>query len=117
MNISPFLSVNQTCDEALEWTTKQLQQAHLHAVRTFDLHAARAGSHPCPCPNHGTEKCDCQMVILLVYGKGAEPETLILHGSDGQTWISFAETPRQKTPTNTLVSIRNALERRVFPAI
>jgi hypothetical protein len=32
------------------------------------------------------------MIVLLVYGNGREPETLILHGSDGRTWLSFSHT-------------------------
>lgn len=110
MNISPFLSINHSCDEALQWTKQQLSQASLRAVQTFDLHIARLAMHDCPCPNHGTEECDCQMVVLLVYGKVAEPATLILHGNDGQTWVSFANDPQQRTDPKLINSIRQALE-------
>ncbi|MDP1546165.1 MAG: hypothetical protein Q8L87_09085 [Anaerolineales bacterium] len=110
MNISPFLSVNQSCDETLQWAKGQLLQANFRFVQTFDLHAARAGLHDCSCPNHGTNACDCQMVILLVYGKNAEPATLFLHGNDGQTWLSIADSPRQKADVKLQVSIRQALE-------
>ncbi len=91
MNISPFLSVRHPCDETLQWAKKQLSQAHLRAVQTFDLHAARIGLHDCSCPSHGTDACDCQMIVLLVYGTAQEPVTLILHGSDGQTWLSTVD--------------------------
>ena len=97
MNTHPFLSINHPCDEALHWVREQLTQAGLRSVQTFDLHAARAGLHDCPCPNHGTNACDCQMVILLVYGESEEPETLILHGNNGETWLSIAETVASKT--------------------
>lgn len=110
MNISPFLSINQSCDEALQWARKKLLQADLRPIQTFDLHTARLAMHDCPCPNHGTEDCDCQMVILMVYGKTAEPATLILHGNDGQTWVSIAETPNQKKSTSITTAIRNALD-------
>jgi len=110
MNISPFLSVNHSCDEALQWTKKQLLRAALRAVQTFDLHNARIGLHDCPCPNHGTDDCDCQMVVLLVYGKAAEPATLILHGNDGQTWISIADHPRQRADVKLITAIQQALE-------
>ena len=116
MNIPPFLSVNQPCDETLQWTKMQLSQANLRVVQTFDLHAARSGWHDCSCPNHGTEECDCQMVVLLVYGKDTEPETLILHGNDGQTRFSIAETPNQKKNINTVTAVRNALEGKL-PAV
>ena len=61
MNISPFLSVNHSCDEALQWTKKLLLQARLRPMQTFDLHTARVGLQDCPCPNHGTNECDCQI--------------------------------------------------------
>ena len=110
MNISPFLSVNHPCDEALQWARKQLLQADLHPIQTFDLHSARLAMHDCSCPNHGTEECDCQMVVVLVYGKVAEPATLILHGNDGQTWVSIANDPQQRTDAKLINSIRQALE-------
>jgi len=111
MNISPFLSVNHSCDQALRWTKEQLSQAGLRPVQTFDLYTARAGSHECPCPNHGTNECDCQLVIMLVYGKAEEPATLILHGNDGQTWLSIADDPRQRSDTKLPAEIRQALEK------
>ena len=75
MNTSPFLSINHPSDEALQWTKQQLLQAGLRSIQTFDLHTARLALHDCPCPNHGTEECDCQMVVLLVYGKVADVST------------------------------------------
>ena len=110
MNISPFLSVNHLCDEALQWTKERLSQAGLRAVQTFDLHIARLALHDCPCPSHGTEECDCQMVILLVYGKGIEPATLILHGNDGQTWFSIADDPGQRAGDELVKKITRALD-------
>lgn len=110
MNISPFLSVGQSCDETLQWTKGQLLQANFRFVQTFDLHAARVGLHDCSCPNHGTDACGCQMVVLLVYGKSAEPATLFLHGNDGQTWLSIADDPHQRADAKFLQAIRQALE-------
>jgi hypothetical protein len=36
------------------------------------------------------------LVVLLVYGSTAGPATLILHGTDGQTWISLVSTLTQQ---------------------
>lgn len=108
--LSPFCTINCSCDEALQWTKMQLSQVGLRAMQTFDLHTARHALEDCPCPHHGTDACDCQMVILLVYGKENEPATLILHGNDGQTWLSIAETPYQKTNAKMVIAIRSALE-------
>ena len=110
MSVSPFLSVNRPCDEALRWTKRRLSRAGLRAMQTFDLHTARAGLHDCPCPNHGTEECDCQMVVLLVYGSAESPATLFLHGNDGQTWLSIADEPRQRVDSKLLTGIKQALD-------
>ncbi len=108
--LSPFCSLDCSCDEALRWTQKQLSRAGLRSMQTFDLHAARLALHDCPCPNHGAEDCDCQMVVLLVYGKASEPATLILHGNDGQTWFSMADNPSQHADKTLTASIQRALE-------
>lgn len=110
MSFSPFLSVNQPCGEALQWANQQLRKAGLRPMQTFDLHAARIGLQDCPCPHHGTEDCDCQMVVLLVYGRSAEPATLILHGNNGQTWLSFAESARAGSDPKLSAAIQKALD-------
>lgn len=111
--LSPFLSIDSSCDQALQMTKTQLSEAGLSAVQTFNLNTARLGSHNCCCPNHGTEACDCQMIILMVYGEGAEPATLILHSSDGKTWISVMDTAFHKGNAELITNIRVALERLV----
>ncbi len=110
MNPSPFLAINKSCNKTLLWTKKQLIQAGLNPIQTFDLHAARVGLHDCSCPNHGTSKCDCQMVVMLDYGKAGEVATLILHGNDGQTWISLVNSPEQHTDPFFQSSIEMALQ-------
>ena len=109
MNISPFLSMYCPCDEALPRISKQLKEAGLRTVQTFDLHSAIAGTHDCSCPNHGTEECDCQMVVLLVYGAAAEPVTLLLHGNNKQTWISLADTILQNPNSQLQITMLKAL--------
>jgi hypothetical protein len=112
MNISPFLSIYCPCDEALPKISKQLKEAGLRTVQTFDLHSAMTGTHGCSCPNHGTEECDCQMVILLVYGDTAEPVTLLLHGNSKQTWISLADSVLQRPNPQLQITIQKVLERK-----
>ncbi|HLF75213.1 MAG TPA: hypothetical protein VI524_12745 [Anaerolineales bacterium] len=82
----------------------------MRVVQTFDLQTARRAMADCPCPHHGTSECDCQMVVLLVYGEGTEPATLILHGNDGQTRLSLADPPGRRTDARTAAAIRNVLE-------
>ena len=107
--LSPLLSVSQTCDKATKWLEQLLSQNGFRVMQTFDLHEARHGFEDCPCPHHGTDQCDCQMVILLVYGNTSEPVTLILHGYDGQTWISLADRPGLQVDTKTVIAIQRVL--------
>ncbi|HEX2990195.1 MAG TPA: hypothetical protein VHO49_05915 [Anaerolineales bacterium] len=111
MALSPFLSTGQTFNEAYQLTSERLQEAGLRFVRTFDLHTVRAGIHGCSCPNHGTEECDCQLVVLLVYKVGEQPVTLILHGEGGSTWFSTAESPSSGNNSALSAEIKRILER------
>ena len=108
--LNPFLSLNSPSEKSLAWLKAQLATANLSAVQTFDLHSARHALDDCPCPHHGTEQCDCQLIVLLVYGSGAEPATLILHSNDGQTWLSIAEQPDQRPSPAAIGAIRRALQ-------
>lgn len=108
--LSPFLSIDSSCDQALQTTKTHLSEAGLSAVQTFNLNTARLGLHNCCCPNHGTEACDCQMIVLLVYGEAPEPATLILHGNDGQTWMSIADSASQRGDPKLVTRIRRVLE-------
>ena len=108
--LSPFLAADISCEQTLLQTKSKLSQAGLSAVQTFNLHTARLGLHDCGCPNHGSKACDCQMIVLLVYGELPEPVTLILHGNGGKTWISIADTPPQQGDPKLIASIRRALE-------
>ena len=108
--LTPFLSLNHPGDKSLVWLKERLATANLRVIQTFDLHSARHALADCPCPHHGTDQCDCQMVVLLVYANAAEPATLILHGNDGQTWLSLVEHPDQPVNKDAILGIRQALE-------
>ncbi len=108
--LSPFLSAPHPCEETASRLQARLLADGFHTLQTFDLQDARLGLDDCPCPHHGTAECDCQMVVVLVYGKTLEPVTLVLHGHDGQTWISLAERPEQTTDAQLVREIRTALK-------
>ncbi|MDL1943448.1 hypothetical protein FBQ99_14005 [Chloroflexi bacterium CFX2] len=112
MTTPSFLTVDLPCDAALQAAKKKLSQAGLRALQTFDLHATRARQPQpdCSCPNHGTADCDCQMVVLMVYGETAEPAALILHGSDGQTRFSIADDLSQRADKQLAAAIKEALK-------
>jgi hypothetical protein len=64
-----------------------LTRRGFRVVRSFDLRSALAPltAHvDCECPHHGTAKCTCQFVVLLVYGDpSAEPALSLSKGSGG----------------------------------
>jgi len=109
MIFSPFLSVKRSCDETLKWSKEQLTRAGLRPVQTFDLHTARLSLHDCPCPNHGTDECDCQMAVLLVYSDADKPETLILHGNRKTTWLSITNNLTSNVAGSVTECILNTL--------
>lgn len=108
--LTPFLAVPRPCNKTARWLKQQLSQNGLRVLQTFDLHDAHLAVAECPCPHHGTDQCDCQVIILLVYGITAEPATLTLHGHDGQTWVSLADRPSQPIGENSLTAIQRALK-------
>jgi hypothetical protein len=50
------------------------------------------------------------MIVLLVYGEAPEPATLILHGNNGQTWMSIADSASQRGDPKLITRIRRVLE-------
>jgi hypothetical protein len=103
---SPILTLDQPCDDAVHWVVDKVSQAGLSVISTFDLQVARHAQIVCPCPHHGTDQCDCQMVVLLVYADNREPVTLIAHGYNGQTWFSVVDTPQQRADPHVETTIR-----------
>ena len=106
---SPFLILEQPCDAAIDWVIRQISGIGLQVVRTFDLHVARHDHTGCPCPYHGTDQCDCQMVVLLIYGSEREPISLVAHGYNRQTWFSVVDNPQQRADPRLETAIRLAL--------
>lgn len=104
-----FLILEQRNDEAVAWVTQQVSSIGLKVLRTFDLQLARIAHTECPCPHHGTDQCDCQMVVLLVYGDQFQPISLVAHSYDGRTFFSLVNTPEQRADPRLEESIRQTL--------
>ena len=86
----------QNCEQATRQTEAVLYHAGLRVVRSFDLRQVNGLLDDCDCPYHGTGLCDCQVVILLVYGEAAAPATLVAHGRSGKTWLTLVDSPEQR---------------------
>lgn len=111
-NLAPFLVLNETCEPAMRRVSGRLAAAGLQVVQTFDLQTARMAHVDCPCPHHGTEQCNCQMVVLLVYGEQPQPASLVVHSHEGRTWFSLAGRASQPSNPRLEAAIRRALGRR-----
>ncbi len=107
--LRPFLALDCSCDEALRWSNQSLTRGGLRVMQTFNLIAARQASQDFECPQHGRGACDCQMVVLMVYGIAREPATLIWYGQDGQTWFTFADLPSLRVEPETQSRIEHVL--------
>ncbi len=112
-----FLILEQRGDEAIAWVIQQVSSAGLKVLRTFDLQVARLAHTECPCPHHGTDQCDCQMVVLLVYGDSIQPISLVAHSHDGKTWFSLVNTPQQRADPRLEATIRQALTPQSIPPL
>ncbi len=107
--LMPFLALDQTSDQVQTWVIEQLTSAGFRVAQTFDLQVARLAHSDCPCPRHGTENCNCQMIVLMIYQKENDPVTLIIHGQDGRTWLSLANPTGQRANQHLEAAIRRAL--------
>jgi len=92
---TPFRTFFADCETVIRQVTQNLETAGLRVVRSFDLRSACASFADNVCPHHGTAPCDCQLVVLLIYGAGA-PVSLILHSHRGQTELQWDEAPHAR---------------------
>jgi hypothetical protein len=106
---STILTLQTDSQAAIEQSIQRLDSAGLQVMRSFDLKAARAAQVDCTCPYHGTDQCDCQMVVLLVYGQDDLPVTLVVHGHDGQTQIALVDTPEEQPDSRLIQAIMRAI--------
>ncbi|MCX6078703.1 MAG: hypothetical protein NTW32_04140 [Chloroflexi bacterium] len=97
MEKAPFLILEQPYNTAIGMVMRQVCSLGFQASTTFDLQEARHAHDNCACPYHGTEQCDCQLVVILIYGHAPRPATLIAHGHEGKTWFSFVVSFPQHT--------------------
>ena len=78
-------------EAAISWINQELLSQGLIVKPSFDLRTAKSAQTKCTCPHHGTKQCDCQIVVLLVYGGREGPISLVVHSQDGSTYLSMAD--------------------------
>lgn len=115
----PFLSFDQHCEQVQGWVSQQLTGSGFRVVQTFDLQVARHAHPDCSCPHHGTDDCNCQLVVFLIYQKQGDPVTLVIHGQDDRTWLSLANPTGYRSNQHLEMLVRRVLTphgSHVFPA-
>lgn len=113
---SAILTLQADSQTAIEHSIQRLGHSGFQVMRSFDLKVARAAHVGCTCPHHGTDQCDCQMVVLLVYGQDETPVTLVIHGHDDQTQITLVDTPEQRPSPQLVNLIRQTIQPEVEAA-
>lgn len=107
--LMPFMVVDEACGSVLARVSEELTRMGFRIVQTFDLQVARLAHPDCPCPHHGTDECNCQMVVLLVYRVDHMPATLVVHGQDRRSWLSLVNQTGQRTDCQLEGAIRRVL--------
>ncbi len=106
---SPFVTIEKPGEETSNWTIQLLEDAGLRVIRTFDLQEARLSHSDCPCPHHGTEGCNCQMSVLLVYQGKQPPASLLIHSFQETTWLYLVDSPEHPVDQKLDLMIREIL--------
>ena len=85
-----------------------LQRRGLRVLRSFDLRSAlstrshrQAAPCDCGCGDWGTDHCDCQYVVLLVYGSTGVPIAVTVHSRAGLARLDIV-SPTNETRANAL---------------
>jgi hypothetical protein len=104
-----LLTINENSTEAIALLSDRLDKLGLKMERSFDLRIQQNENVECSCPHHGTIQCDCQIVVLLIYGKADGPDTIVAHSRDGRTVFSLEARP-ERIQTLDLVNIFHNLK-------
>jgi len=83
-----LLTIPLEWEAAVAQIIRRLKAEGLQVIRSFDLKTARMAHTECACPQQGTEQCDCQMVVLLVYEGTGQPITIVAHTKVAHTKVA-----------------------------
>ena len=94
-------------EQAAQLVVDGLSQRGFHVVRSFDLNVATNGL--CDCPHHGTEKCTCQYVVLLVYGATGAPAVVTPNSRDEQSHLEIVSDANAPSDPSLVDHVLTAL--------
>lgn len=88
--------LNTDSETAAQRVTAILTRQGHRVLRSFDLRSALTARPDSVCPCHGTSPCNCQFVVLLVYGHKARPVVVIAHGHNHETSLQLVSDPQDR---------------------
>ena len=109
--VTRFMKFEIDCEATIRNIRKGLMEQGLRVMRSFDLQSACASYPDMTCPHHDDGPCDCQLVVLLVYGNAdaGAPVSLVVHSHRGQTEINLVDSPEYRPKPALVDCIRLAL--------
>jgi hypothetical protein len=107
--MTPLLILKNGRADAIQQVTEALHGAGLQVITSFDSRRTRMNKTNISCPHHGTEDCNCHIVVMLVYESEGYPATLVAYGQDDDTWISLAYPPGLRPSAALQAQIKNSL--------
>ncbi len=103
-------TLNMDGESTIAHLTRWLSHYGLRIVRGFDLQSACASFTDLTCPHHGAYPCDCQLVVLLVYGDDTPPASIVLHSHRGKTDVDLIDSPNNRPGQQLKKTIKLAIE-------
>jgi hypothetical protein len=103
-----ILTIFENSADAIDLLTAKLNHLGLKMERSFDLSFHEEENIACNCPHHGTNECDCQIVVLLIYVNVNGPDTVIAHSRDGRTTFSLVTRPDEPQQIDLINIFQNA---------
>lgn len=104
-----LMTLEMGSEAAIRQMRNGLMTQGMRVVRSFDLQSACASYPDLTCPHHDDGPCDCQLVVLLVYGQTSVPASLVVHSHRGQTEIDLVDSPDYRPDPAVVECIRLAL--------
>lgn len=94
-------------EQAAQRAVDGLTRRGFHVVRSFDWNVASHGA--CDCPHHGTARCTCQYVVLLVYDLSGPPAVVTAHSRDDRSHVEVVADPNAPPDPQLVDQIVSAL--------
>jgi hypothetical protein len=90
-----LLTIFMNSDKAVNRLMDRLTADGMKVIRSFDLQSVRTAHVNCTCPHHGSDECNCQMVVLQVYDNIGTMLTVVAHGKDNSTNFALVKPPER----------------------